>query len=79
LLHLHEIITYLTEKRIKIHTPLSVSNGIQGYMAELNLQKENFGVSVIIPRTLASDQKTLEINELERIVKECRSNPLTPP
>jgi len=77
--HLHNIITYLNEKGVRIRAPLPASNGNRGHTAELNLQKENFGVSVIIPRTLASDQKTLEINELEKIVKECRSNPLTPP
>jgi hypothetical protein len=48
-------------------------------MAELSLQKENFGVSVIIPRTLANDQKILEISELDKIVRECQSNLLTPP
>ena len=79
MLHLHEIITYLTEKRIKIHTPLSASNGIRGYMAELNLQKENFGASVIIPRTLANDRMILEINELDKIVRGCRNDLLTSP
>jgi len=77
--HLHEIITYLNEKRIMIHAPLSASNGNEGDMAELSMQKENFGVSVIIPRTLANDQKILEISELDKIVRECQSNPLTPP
>jgi hypothetical protein len=77
--HLHEIIRYLTEKRIKIYAPLLASNGNESYMAELSLQKENFGVSVIIPRTLASDPKILEINELDEIVRNCQSNPLTPP
>jgi hypothetical protein len=76
--HLHKIITYLKENRIKIYTPLLASNGNEGTMAELNLQKENFGVSVIIPRTLADDPKTLEINELNEIVRKCQSNPLTP-
>ncbi len=79
MLHLHEIITYLTEQRIKIHAPLSVLYGNEGDRAELNLQKENFGVSVIIPRTLASDSKILEINELDEIVRNCQSNPLTSP
>jgi hypothetical protein len=74
--HLHEIITYLIEKRIKIHAPLSASNGNESYMVELSLQKENFGVSVIIPRTLAGDPKILEINELDEIVRNCQSNPL---
>jgi hypothetical protein len=75
--HLHEIITYLNEKAIKIHAPPSASNGNEGTMAELNLQKENFGVSVIIPRTLANDQKILEVNELYDIVEKCRSASLT--
>lgn len=79
MLHLHEIITYLTEKRIKIHAPLSALSGNEGDRAELNLQKENFGVSVIIPRTLARDPKTLEINGLDEIVRNCQSNFLTPP
>jgi hypothetical protein len=75
--HLHEIITYLNEKAIKIHAPPLASNGNEGTMAELNLQKENFGVSVIIPRTLADDPKTLEINELNEIVRKCQSTSLT--
>jgi len=77
--HLHEIIGYLNQNRIIIHAPQSVSNPIKGDNSELNLSKENFGVSVIIPRTLASDQKTLMINELDEIVRKCLSNSLTPP
>jgi hypothetical protein len=76
--HLHEIITCLNEKAIKIHAPLPASNGSEDTKAELNLQKENFGVSVIIPRTLADDQKTLEINELNEIVRKCQSTSLSP-
>jgi len=74
MLHLHKIITYLNENRIKIYAPLLTPNGSEDYIAELNLQKENFGVSVILPRTLADDQKILEINQLDKIVRECRSN-----
>ena len=73
--HLHNVITYLTEKRIKIRGSLSASDGNGGDTVELNLQKENFGASVIIPRTLASDQKILEINELDEIVRKCQSKP----
>ena len=76
--HLHEIIRYLNQSRIIIQDPLFVSNPIKDYNSELNLSKENFGVSVIIPRTLASDQKTLEINELDEIVKSCRTNSAPP-
>jgi hypothetical protein len=51
---------------------------MKDYNSELNLSKEGFGVSVIIPRMLASDQKTLEINELDEILRKCQSNPLIP-
>jgi hypothetical protein len=74
--HLHKIITYLRETRIRIHAPLSASNKNEDYFAELSLQKENFGVSVILPRTLADDQKILEINRLDKIVGECQTHPV---
>jgi len=77
--HLYEIITSLNEKRIKIHAPLWASNGSGDYTAELNLQKENFGVSVIVPRTLVNDQKTLEITKLNDIVKKVGATPLILP
>lgn len=74
--HLHKIITYLNENRITIYAPLLGSDGNKDYIAELNLQKENFGLSVILPRTLADDQKTLEMNRLDRIVRGYQRNPL---
>jgi len=72
--HLHNIITYLNDKRIEIRPPLPISNGIGGYTADLNLQKENFGVFVIIPRTLANDPKALELTELGEIVRKCQGD-----
>ena len=57
-----------------IHAPESVSKPARDDNGELNLSKEDFGVSVIIPKTLAGDQKTLEINQLDEIVKSCQSN-----
>jgi hypothetical protein len=67
--HLYKIITYLNENRIKIYAPPMVSKGDENYIAELNLQKENFGVSVIIPKTLFEDQKIMEFNELNKMVQ----------
>jgi hypothetical protein len=75
--HLHEIIAFLNEKGIEIRAPRSASNGKEESIAQLNLQKENFGVSVIIPRTLANDQKTLETMELYEIVRKCQGPSLT--
>ena len=66
--HLHNIIRYQNEKRIKIYAPLTASNGSEDYLAELNLLKENFGVSIILPRTLLNDQKILRINRLDKVV-----------
>jgi len=67
--HLYKIITYLNENRIKIYAPPMASKGDENYIAELNLQKEKFGVSVIIPKTLFEDQKIMEFNELNKMVQ----------
>ncbi|MGA2515581.1 MAG: hypothetical protein ABSG44_03420 [Thermodesulfobacteriota bacterium] len=73
--HLPEIIRYLNGNRIMIRAPLPVSNGTEDYNSEVNLLKEHFGVSVILPTTLAGDQKVLEITGLDGIVRQCQSNP----
>jgi hypothetical protein len=74
--HLHEIIRYLSENRIMIHAPMPASQETKDYHSELNILKEDFGVSVILPRTLADDQKILEINKLDQIVGKYQSTPL---
>jgi hypothetical protein len=71
--HLHEIIRYLNENRIIIHAPQPASNGTEDYNSEVTLLKEHFGVSVILPKTLADDQKILEINKLDQIVRNQRT------
>jgi hypothetical protein len=76
--HLHKIIQSMNEEGIRMVASAPASKGNKDYIAPLTLQKENFGVSVIIPRTLANDQKTLEVNQLDKIVKKYRSNRLTP-
>lgn len=68
--HLYKIIQYMNEGGIRIYAPLSDSNGYKDYIDRLALQKENFGVSVIVPRTLADDQSILEINRLDGTVGE---------
>lgn len=66
--HLHKIIRYMNETRIRIDAPFLASNGSEDDIAELNLLKENFGVSIIIPKTLAKNQEILELNKLDKIV-----------
>jgi len=77
--HLHEIIRYLNENRIMIHAPLPASEETKDYYGELNILKEHFGVSVILPKILADDQKILEINKLDQIVRKYQGTPLTSP
>ncbi len=70
--HLNKIVQYMNERKIRIYSPLS-SNKNENYISDLNLQKENFGISIIIPRTLANDQKVLMINGLDKIVAQARN------
>ncbi len=70
--HLNKIVQYMSERKIRIYSPLS-SNKNENYISDLNLQKENFGISIIIPRTLANDQKVLMINGLDKIVAQARN------
>ena len=71
--HLPRIIRYLDENRIAIPSPLFNSNKSDDYLAELNLLKENFGISILIPRTLANDKEILKLNGLDKIVEQSRS------
>jgi hypothetical protein len=70
--HIQPIVSYLNEARITVHAPFHASNKNKDYFAELNLSKKNYGVTIIIPRTLADDLKTLEMNRLDKIVRDCR-------
>jgi hypothetical protein len=71
--HLSKIIEYLNERRIKIYSPLIGSNKSEDSIADVNLLKENFGISIIIPKTLANDQKILEMNKLAKIIARSRN------
>ena len=72
--HLYKIIKYLDANRIKIDSPMADSNKNGDYVADLNLLRENFGVTIIIPRTLADDQRILEINQLTGTVGKSRKH-----
>ncbi|MFB3887261.1 MAG: hypothetical protein ACE144_18710 [Thermodesulfobacteriota bacterium] len=74
--HLHSIIRYQNEKRIKIVAPLTASNGKEDYLSELNWLRGNYGIYVILPRTLLSDQNILKINRLDKVVAQSRKQPL---
>lgn len=71
--HIYNIIKYLSENRIAICSPPFASIQCEDYTAELNLVKENFGVCIILPRTLVKDQQVLKINGLDNIVVDYRN------
>lgn len=75
--HIHSIIRYLNECKIRVCAPL-VPSGQKDYIADLNLKKENFGVTIILPRTLADDSRILEVNRLDQIAAQLRAKSQPP-
>ena len=71
--HAHKIIRYLNDHKITVYSPLDKSSKGEDYTAELNLEKEKFGVTVILPRTLVDNQRILELNHLDKIVAQYRN------
>jgi hypothetical protein len=73
MMHVRSIIKYLTENRITVRSPRSKN---EDYMARLNLSEENFGATIILPRTLVANREVLKINQLDKLVEQARkTNP----
>jgi hypothetical protein len=70
--HLPRIIRYLEEDRVKIYSPLLAGDKKEDDPADLKLKKENFGVAVYLPYTLASDRKILKMTGLDEIIERHR-------
>jgi len=70
--HILPIIRYLNEKRIAIYPPATGNAQSGNHIEELNLAKADFGVSIILPRTLVDDPKILRVNRLDKIVADSR-------
>jgi len=71
--HVHWVIEYLQQGRIKTYSPLSSSRKSEkDSVEELNLVKEHFGVTIILPRTLTEDRNFLEMNRLHGLVSQRR-------
>jgi hypothetical protein len=66
--HLPSIIRYLEENRVRVYSPPPGMDEKEEYTADLNLKKENFGVSIFLPRTLAGDRQTMKITGLDQII-----------
>jgi len=63
--HIPDIIRYLEERKITVLSPLFTQAKYEDYVDELNLAKEDFGISVIIPKTLVSDHEAMKRNNLK--------------
>jgi hypothetical protein len=66
--HIRTIINYLNKKKITIYPSIPNSGQNEDDTAVLNLSKENFGVFIILPRTLVNDFEILRISGLDKIV-----------
>lgn len=66
--HLQDIVRYFQDNAIKINAPGDDDSLGKSYSSELNLLKTGYGVTVIIPRTLADDRRLLQMTNLDRIL-----------
>lgn len=62
--HVAWIMRYLDEKRISIKSPAFAK--FDDYQDDLNLLKRNFGVTIIIPRSIAENKELLSVLKLAR-------------
>jgi hypothetical protein len=64
LAHLNEMIRFLHEGRIEIYSPLPSNTVVKG---DLKLLQEDYGITIIIPRSLSEDQEAIRIANLDRL------------
>ncbi len=67
--HISDVLHYLQQGKISIPGSSFSSGAYPGYTAELNLLKENFGVTVILPRTLADDPGVLKATGVDKFME----------
>jgi hypothetical protein len=63
--HVSDILKYLEQRKITVLSPLFAQAKHDDYIDELNLTKEDFGISVIIPKSLINDREAMEKNNLK--------------
>ena len=63
--HVSDIIKYLEERKITVRSPLFTPIKHEDYIDELTLAKEDFGISVIIPKSLINDREVMERSNLK--------------
>jgi hypothetical protein len=63
--HVSDILKYLEQRKISVLSPLFAQAKYDDYIDELKLTKEDFGISVIIPKSLINDREAMEKNKLK--------------
>ena len=66
--HIQDFVRYFQSNKIQIETPPSAPRQLANVQSEVNLLKTGYGVTIIIPRTLADDQKLLQLTNLDQIL-----------
>ena len=66
--HIQDIIRYLQSNTIAITPPERGDDRMESYTTELDLLRKGYGITVIIPRTLADDKQLLQATQLDRMV-----------
>lgn len=65
--HIQDIIRYLQKNTITITPPERGNDRMESYTAELDLLRQGYGITVILPRTLADDRQLLQATHLDRM------------
>jgi hypothetical protein len=68
--HIPEVVNYLNQNRIAVYCPLHTSLTSGNYIADLNIAKADFGVTIIIPRTIADDGQILARTRVDKVIAE---------
>lgn len=66
--HIKDIFRYIKNDEIQIASPIGSSILPDILSSKLNLLKTGYGVTIIIPRTLADNHKLLEMTRIDRII-----------
>lgn len=66
--HIKDIFRYIKNDEIQITSPIGSSIQPDVLKSKLNLLKTGYGVTIIIPRTLADNHKLLEMTRIDRII-----------
>lgn len=66
--HLADIMRYIMEDSIRINAPANSRKQMENYSSDLKLLKEGYGITIIIPRSLADNRELMQMAKLNSII-----------